>query len=388
MPRMRTSFDAVVVGAGVFGAWTAHHLRRDGARVLLLDAHAPAHARASSGGETRLLRMGYGAHQLYARMSLESLVAWFDLAQRVRQTLFYPTGVLWIARADDAYARQTWTTLRALKAPLERYSRDELRARFPQCRFAHAAWAFHEPLGGVLLARRAVRALVEDEQRQGLTYRQGEVVPPAMPARGRRLREIWLRDGTRLRAGCFVFACGPWLPRLFPELLRGRIVPTRQEVFFFGAPAGDPRFEFGALPAWIDFPGGLYGTPDLEGRGVKLAFDAHGPRFDPEHGSRLVSPRSVDRARHALGEIFPDLRDAPLLETRVCQYENTSNGDFLIDRHPDLDDVLLLGGGSGHGFKHGPAVGLCAARLALDGALPDPRFSLATKQRVRARAVY
>ncbi len=385
---MRTAVDVVVVGAGVFGAWTAHHLRRAGARVLLLEAHGPAHARASSGGESRLIRVGYGPHEHYARWSLASLGAWRELEKDAGQQLFHRTGVLWVGRARDPYARATLSTLRALDVPHAVLTRRELRRRFSQCRFDDASWAILETHSGVLVARRAVQARVALDVRGGLAYRQAAVLPPRVPARGRRLGALTLADGSRVRAARFVFACGPWLPALFPELLRGRIVPTRQEIFFFGALAGDARFAPPQLPAWIDFPAGLYGAPDLEARGVKIAIDAHGPRFDPETGSRLVAPRSVTAARRALAARFPDLARAPLIETRVCQYENTSNGDFLIDRHPGLDDVWLVGGGSGHGFKHGPAVGAYVALHVLGETAPDEIFRLATKARVRARAVF
>ncbi len=385
---MSTEAEVVVVGAGVFGAWTAHHLRRAGVSVLLIEAHAPAHARASSGGESRLIRVGYGGHERYARWSLESLRAWLALEREAGRTLFQRTGVLWIGRARDSYTRATLASLRALGVPHDVLTRAGLRRRLPQCRFDDAAWALLEPDSGVLLARAAVQARVALDRNAGLAYRQAAVLPPSAPSRGRRLGSLALADGSRVRAARFVFACGPWLPALFPELLRGRIVPTRQEIFFFGAPAGDARFAPPHLPAWIDFPAGLYGAPDLEARGVKIAIDAHGPRFDPERGSRLVSPRAVARARRALAARFPALSAAPLVETRVCQYENTSNGDFLIDRHPDLDDVWLVGGGSGHGFKHGPAIGAYAALQVLGERTREERFSLATKARVRARAVF
>jgi glycine/D-amino acid oxidase-like deaminating enzyme len=82
------------------------------------------------------------------------------------------------------------------------------------------------------------------------------------------------------------------------------------------------------------------------------------------------------------------LKEAPLLETRVCQYENTSNGDFLIDRHPAFDNVWLVGGGSGHGFKHGPALGEYVAARVVEGGPVEPRFTLATKGTVQQRAVF
>jgi sarcosine oxidase len=197
-------------------------------------------------------------------------------------------------------------------------------------------------------------------------------------------------NGQRISADVFVFACGPWLPKLFPDLLGRRIYPTRQEVFFFAPPAGDRRFSPLQLPVWIDFtdPRGPYGFPDLERRGFKLAFDRHGAAFDPDSGDRTPGLGSVAEAHSFLAQRFPALSHAPLAEFRVCQYENTSNGDFLVDRHPELENVWLVGGGSGHGFKHGPAVGEHLSARILDGAAAEPRFTLASKAETQQRTVY
>ncbi|MCA1817484.1 MAG: FAD-dependent oxidoreductase [Acidobacteria bacterium] len=183
-------------------------------------------------------------------------------------------------------------------------------------------------------------------------------------------------------------ADGRALPKVFPDVLGGRVRPTRQEVFFFGAPAGDTRFRPPALPTWVDFGAEVYGIPDLEGRGVKLALDRHGAEFDPEAGARVTTVETLAEVRRYLAEHLPALRDAPVVESRVCQYENTSNGDFLIDRHPDFENVLLVGGGSGHGFKHGPALGEYVARLLTEGGATEPRFALATKGGVQHRTIF
>jgi glycine/D-amino acid oxidase-like deaminating enzyme len=189
--------------------------------------------------------------------------------------------------------------------------------------------------------------------------------------------------GNNIRAGTVVYACGPWLPKLFPDILRGRIRPTRQEVFFFGTPPG-----YKCMPTWIAFREGAYSIPSLDGRGFKIALDTHGPAFDPETGNRDITRSALDKTRAILRKRFPELARAPLLESRVCQYENTSNGDFLIDRHPHLKNVWLVGGGSGHGFKHGPFVGEYVASQIAGTAPAEPRFSLASKKKVRQRTVY
>jgi glycine/D-amino acid oxidase-like deaminating enzyme len=200
---------------------------------------------------------------------------------------------------------------------------------------------------------------------------------------------VQTQSGRRVAAGNYVFACGPWLPKLFPGLLRDRIHPSRQEVFFFGPPTNARLFSPEALPIWIDFKDEAYGFPDLENRGVKVAIDRHGPPFDPDSGERVVTSQGLVEVRNYLARRMPGLKDAPVVETRVCQYENTSNGDFLIDRHPEYENVWLVGGGSGHGFKHGPVVGeYVAARLEGVREGIEPRFSLTMKEKNQQRAVF
>jgi glycine/D-amino acid oxidase-like deaminating enzyme len=261
--------------------------------------------------------------------------------------------------------------------------------RFPQIDFDGVEIGLYEPEFGALMARRAVQTLVAGFVAAGGVYRQAAVEPPE-PGRGP-LRSIRLGGGDAVEAAQFVFACGPWLPRLFPDLLGSRIFPTRQEVFFFAPPPGDRSFETGRLPAWADFNHGdiFYGFPDIESRGFKIAHDAHGPPIDPDKGDRTPSPAALDEVRAFMERRFPAMRGRPLSEARICQYENSANGDFLIDRHPDRPNVLLVGAGSGHGFKHGPAVGRYAADL-VTGALarPEPRFALATKTERQNRSVH
>lgn len=366
-----TACDVAVVGAGVFGAWTAWRLRRAGASVRLIDAWGPGHSRSSSGGESRIIRMGYGADEIYTRMSVRSLAMWRELFQRTGQPLFHRTGVLFMAREDHPYSIATRETLRRCGVPIEIFSSDDLARRYRQMRIADPrVFGIFEPESGALMARRAVALVVQDAIASGVVYETRAVASP--------------RD---IEAGAVVFACGPWLPKLFPEVLGKRIFPTRQEVYFF---AGGREFAPESFPAWIDFtdPRGPYGLPDLESRGCKLAFDQHGSEFDPDSGDRRIGSEGLAEAYRFLGERFPALANAPLTESRVCQYESTANGDFLIDRHPGYENVWLAGGGSGHGFKHGPAVGEYLAARILKGTEPEPRFSLASKDQAEHRTVY
>jgi glycine/D-amino acid oxidase-like deaminating enzyme len=273
-------------------------------------------------------------------------------------------------------------TLRAVGASCERFDYEDLTRRFPQLVFRPESWGVFEPDSGVLMARRAVQAVARQAQLSGVDYLQQEIVAPVGQSK------IQTQSGHEIAADQFVFACGPWLPKLFPDLVGELIHVTRQEVFFLGVPPGTDLFGPDHLPAWFDFNDLVYGLPDLENRGFKIAIDAHGPEFDPDRDQRIVSAESTAAVREYLAQRVPLVADAPITETRVCQYENTSNGDFLIDRHPELGNVWLVGGGSGHGFKHGPDVGEYVAAMIAGTVQAEPRFSLATKEKVQQRKVY
>src|SRR5205807_2219964 len=379
------TYHVAVIGAGVFGAWTAWHLAKRGKRVLLIEAYGPGHSRASSGGESRIIRMGYGADELYTRWSQRSLVQWKEFFLAKQKQLFLETGVLWMAGNNDARLKDTSATLKQYRVKFEELDRATLEKRYPQIGLEEIQKGIFEPHSGVLLARRAVAAVVEDAIRLGVEYRCAQVVDPREAGA---VKQVTTKQGERIGAGQFVFACGAWLGKIFPDVLGARIFPSRQEVFFFGTPAGETRFAPPALPTWLFQEDLVYGMPDIESRGLKIAFDEHGERVDPDMQSRIVSPEMTKAVHEYVARRFPALRDAPIVETRVCQYENTSSGDFLIDRHPEMENVWFAGGGSGHGFKHGPAVGNYLAGQLLDGAKPEPRFSLKTKETTEKRAVY
>lgn len=348
-----------VVGAGAFGGWTALRLRERGCRVTLVDAWGPGNSRASSGGETRVIRAVYGADRLYVQWVVRALEAWRDAERRWGIRLYHPTGVLWMCATDEAYVRASLPLLSDAGLPISELGLNEARRRFPQIDFTGLRSVFFEETAGYLMARRACRAVAEAFARAGGEVRQARILPGDRP----------------FAADAWVFACGPWLPELFPEAVGDRIRPTRQDVLFFGAPP-----DFGDLPVWMELAErSFYGIPGHFGgdhRGFKIADDTRGEPFDPTWGDRTPSPEAVARAREYLKVRFPSLAGAPVVESRVCQYENSPDGHLLIDRLPGSDNVWIAGGGSGHGFKLGPAVGDHVASLVLGEAEPLPAFRL------------
>ena len=375
--------SAIVVGAGAFGGWSALKLLERGVKVTLLDAWGPGNSRASSGGETRIIRATYGSGKLYTRMSARALRLWQEYQERWKLQLFSPNGVLWMTGADDSYERAALPLMSEAGIRFERLTAADCARRWPQMNYAGVSWAVYEPDSGYIAARRACEAVLNAFVRQGCEYRQGQARPGQIASH--QMREIQLGSGDTLGADFYVFACGPWLGKMF-SFLASSITATRQEVFFFGTPAGDLRFTDAQLPVWSDdskreldgFPGRhwFYGIPGNQWRGFKLADDMRGAVIDPTTMGREVSAEGLAAARAYLRFRFPELADAPLVESRVCQYENSTDQNFILDHHPEAENVWIAGGGSGHGFKHGPAFGEMVCDSVLGAKRPPEEFSL------------
>ncbi len=383
---MAAQLHIAVIGAGAFGGWTALYLQRGGARVTLIDAWGPGNSRSSSGGETRIIRGAYGPAQPYTSLAARAMTLWREHESQWKQRFFFPTGVLWMAHGPGEFERASLPLLKDAGIPFEELSTNQMARRWPQINFDQISWGFYEPQSGYLLARASTQAVVEHFLAEGGEYRQAATAACDLEGEnenwlGQNSKGLPLSDGTELAADRFVFACGPWLGRLFPHTVGPHFISTKQDVFFFGTPAASPandrRYDEGNIPVWADHGERFfYGIPGNQGRGFKLADDTRGPAFDPTSGERIVSDDRLAAARQYVAYRFPGMKGAPLVETRVCQYENTTDHDFIIDRHPANQNVWIVGGGSGHGFKHGPALGELVARLVLKGETAEPVYRL------------
>ncbi len=351
----QTSPDVVVVGAGAFGGWTALHLREKGASVTLLDAYGPGNSRASSGGETRQIELGPEDSEIYAHWVLKGFDMWKARQEEFGRRLFYQTGRLHLAAEGNERIKTAKILLDNFKIPNELLTPDQLRRRYPQMNPEAVEIALFEPTAAILKAREGCLAVVEVFQKKGGRFR----IEKAKPGRqsGGRLLDTELADGSSLAASTFVFACGPWLRKVFPELLKKKLFTPRREVFFFGPPEGDDRFNYPNFPNYEDNTQGYYGFPSIDGRGFKVVPVGELTVMDPDSDERVVSTHQVKRARDYLTLRFPALKAQPVVETRVCQLELSIDNNFIVQKHPAFENVWLVGGGSGRGYKHGPLVG-------------------------------
>jgi glycine/D-amino acid oxidase-like deaminating enzyme len=351
------SRSAAVVGAGIFGSSLAYRLVRDGWEVTLYDRDEPGNARAASGGESRLIRFAHGSDAWYTRSAWRARELWRELEAETGRDLLVEAGIAWFARSDDGWEAESEEVLRSEGIACDRLAPDEGRRLFPSFDEAGLAYLLLEPEGGILRAAEATRATAEAGQRAGVRLIRGAVEPG------------------RLEADAVVWACGAWLAGLFPDLVRLRV--TRQDLFFLD---GGEEWRTPSVPGWVDYDSAVYGLGDLDGIGVKVAPDLEGPAFDPENGERTPDPANEHRARSYAAERFPALADAPLALAKVCQYSLTEDTNFILAPHPELEGNWIFGGGSGHGFKHGPALGEYAASVITGSEAPDARFGLGPRE--------
>jgi glycine/D-amino acid oxidase-like deaminating enzyme len=381
------SADVVVVGAGVFGVWTALLLLERGHRVTLLDAYGPGNSRSASGDESRHIRAGYEENGLYTEWAMKSMALWKEREVEFKRRMLYPADRLQMARTltPDLVAQKA--IFDKLKIPYEVLSQSELKKRWPQVEFEDVGVAFYETdkSSAVLKARDNCLLLAEIFEKKGGMFTIARALPGT--ARGHRLDAVDIGGGRTVSGATFVFATGPWLRKTFPHLLGRKIATPRRELYYWGVPPGDTRFTWPNLPTWSDGVLGNYGFPNID-RGVKVAPPAAGVfQQDPDDAERVPSGYLIQQAREWVAKRFPALKDMPIVETRICQVEQTDNGDFLIDRHPDYDNVWIAGGGSGHGYKHAPMVGQYVADR-VEGKTPDAelskRFALAGRADARS----
>ncbi len=346
-----------VVGAGAFGGWASLYLLRNGFDVTLIDAWGPGNSRSSSGDETRVIRSTYGANEFYFNLNVRALELWKENQARWGKPLFYNTGVLWFCYEEkNPLIDDSIPFTKKHQAVYEYLSIDQINKRYPSVNTSDLHHAWFDPHGGYLKARESCLAVNEAFIKEGGNFIQALASPKIISSD--KMDSLSLSNGEKIIADAYLFACGPWLGQLFPKVFGEKIICSKQEVYYFGVPNGQSKV-YDAMPVWVDLDGSnyYYGIAGNAHRGFKIGVDIRGEVFDPTLGERILNTETLAKARKFIGHRFPGLQDAPLIESRVCPYENSPDGNFIFEQHPEATNAWFLGGGSGHGFKHGPALG-------------------------------
>ena len=347
------SSEIVVVGAGAFGGWTALYLREMGLSVTMIDQYGPGNSRATSGGESRQIRAGYGDRELYTQWVLQAFERWKVREAEWGRRLFFQTGQLTLTREWTKELSDTRKVFDKVGVKYEVISHDDLQRQYPQINTRDVDFAMYTPTTGVLKAREGCVAVAQAFEKEGGRF----LIAKADLGRrsGGALQDVALSTGQKIAAQTFVFACGPWLPKVFPSAMQNRLQTPRRVVFFYGTPPGDERFTFPNCPAWS--VGNAYGFPSIEGKGFKVVPTIDHVLVDPDTQEHTVTMEELRKGREFTDTWFPALAGQPLVESKVCQREDSIDEHFIVCRHPELNNVWLVGGGSGHGYKHGIMLG-------------------------------
>lgn len=406
--RAGASGSVIVVGAGVWGISTALDLAKSGVKVIVVDQYGVANSRSTSGDETRGVRSSYGDRtntpELWTAWARESITRWtmFDAEHgpRFGTRFFVRTGDVILRETEEPFTTRTMELWDAARVPYERVSGDDARRRWPMIASEGHAVIIHEPDAGVVRARPSVHALATLARDAGVEIRIGRAHPRAITSL--MMDGVQLDDGTVLHADSYVFCCGPWLRKVFPDLLGDRMRTPLGHVCYFGTPKGDTRFTAPNIPSW-NIPGVTgWGALPVDFRGFRVrgaiappppprsADDEEEPPpppraaaqdpslQDPDLSSRWSSETRIEGSRRVLAKFFPAMADAPILETRSCHYESSSNRNFIVDRLPGTRNVWVAGAGQAEGFKFSPLVGEYASKR-VRGVTTDPALAEAFK---------
>lgn len=357
----------IVVGAGVWGGWTAFHLQQAGCQVTLIDKEGPGNVLTGSGGKTRIIRMAYGGSEVYTNLTEESFEMWEKYSREWNDKLFHEKGALWMFRGiEPTYAEMSIPIMQKKGYELSKVSVDSLKTEYPEMNLNDISSAYWEPKVAYLEASRSCGVVRDKFVERGGQYLKAEVTK--LKCKDEQISAMELSSGEVIEADFYVLACGPWLKNLVPEM-NDIIRVSRQEVYYFEAPD-----TYNDLPIWVEFREGdqmFYGIPDHFDQGFKFAYDERTWGLDPDKDHRNITEGILERMKSVLVNRFPKLKSSDVLKHHVCVYENSTDGDFIIDRLPQMNNTLVLAGSSGHGFKMGPAIGqLVTQHITTKNTLP------------------
>ena len=364
----------VVVGGGIVGVMTALTLQRRGERVTLIDRWEPGHSRASSTDYNRVIRAISGRDEFYTRWARDSRLRWLELQADSGQTLMYECGALILATEGHCHWEDaTSETFDRVGVPYHRFGPQDIRARFPQFRVDDIAYALFEPEAGMLMAHRCVITGLDLFRRAGGTVVRGRVDTDAS--------ERPMLDGKPLEADLIVIATGPWMADMFPRTIKPISAIVGVSVLFHSTPDGSEAFDMTQMPCWIDHGQGSFGLPSSEGCGVKAAVVIP-DSIDIDNDERLIKRETLARTRTYIRHRLPGLIGERVVDSKFNQIILTPDTHFVLDWHPEHENVLFAGGCSGHLFKHAPVFAEYAAGVGLRDFGTPERFTVAGRRKL------
>ncbi|MEO0470866.1 MAG: FAD-dependent oxidoreductase [Bacteroidota bacterium] len=373
--------DILIIGGGIFGLSAAIELQSRDYRVCLINPDRIPHPLAASTDISKIVRMEYGSDALYFEMARESIHGWHKWNEVLREKLYHQTGFLLLCRETlnhpcQQFERESARQLSEHGFAYEHLKAEEITDCYPAIGPDVYAEAIFNPIAGYVESGRAIAALAEYARKIGVKIEEGQTAEKILIENGV-AHAVQSREGKRFSAGHILLTAGTGCMAILPEL-KQVMQATGHPVYHF-RPTDPSLFQASQLPVFAaDISNtGWYGFPWHPKEGVvKIARHAKGLLIDPEKDDRRVSDTEVKEAKRFLRQSFPQLAGAPLVFTRRCLYSDTQDGHFWIDQHPEIRNLSVSTGGSGHGMKMGPVLGQLTADMIEGKAHPClSRFS-------------
>ena len=369
------SSSIIVVGGGIAGAMTALHLQRRGEQVTLIDRWEPGHSRAASTDYNRVIRAISGRDEFYTRWARDSRSRWLELQAETGQNLMYECGALILATEGHCdWEDGTAGTFDTVGVPYYRFTPSDIQQRFPQFKVDDISYALFEPEAGLLMAHRCVLTTLRLFKEAGGKVQRGVVTTDTT--------ERPMLDGKPLEADVIVMAPGAWMAELFPRTIKPISAIVGVNVLYTSTPEGSDSFDMTHMPCWIDHGQGSFGIPSSEGSGVKAAVVIPNTPIDLNNDERLIEKQSLNKTRSYIRHRLPGLVGERVVDNKFNQVILTPDTHFILDWHPEHENVLLAGGCSGHLFKHAPVFGDFAAGVAVRDYGTADRFKIAGRRKL------
>ncbi len=366
--------SVIVVGGGIVGVMTALTLQRRGEAVTLIDRWEPGHSRASSTDYNRVIRAISGQDEFYTRWARESRLRWLELQAESGQNLMYECGALILATGGHCdWENATAETFDRVGVPYYKFGRQDIESRFPQFRVPDIEYALFEPEAGMLMAHRCVLTGLELFRRAGGIVRRGRVTTDGS--------ERPMLDGKPLEADLIIVSTGPWMADMFPRTIKPISTVVGVNVLYTSTPDGSEEFDMSRMPCWIDHGQGSFGLPSSEGSGVKAAVVIP-DKIDLDNDERLIRQETLGRTRSYIRHRLPGLEGERVVDSKFNQIILTPDTHFIVDWHPEHENVLFAGGCSGHLFKHAPVFAEFAAGVGMKDFGTADRFKITGRRKL------
>ncbi len=362
---MGSLYDVVIIGGGSMGIATAYYLAKAEQKVLVVDQFTVPNIYGSHHGETRILRLGYGNGGTYVPLVKESLALWKELEEETGRTLYNQTGAISVGYPGSDFVKETIDSSIKYNLEYEKLDAKSLMERWPGITVPDDYVACYDPNSGFLYSEECILAYKEECEKLGVTILENQ---PVLDLQITDKEVTVLTADTTFVARKAVVTAGAWMPKLLPDL-ELEIKPLRKTFGWFET--SEENLYGSQFPCYVfdtHDVGHYYGFPDFNGKGLKIGRMDLGEVVDPDELNRDFdsTPKEEADLRSFLSRYMPQA-NGHLNAGKVCLFSMTPDEDFIIDFHPQHENVLIAGGFSGHGFKFASAIGKTLCELAVQG---------------------